>query len=112
MIRPVNGALRVFWLAGALAATAPAGAGADPNRELRLCADRNNLSFSNERLMGLDNKIAQASANDLNDSVWYAWHAQLRGFIRQTLKTRECDRFIGVPREFHLVGVAPLTLRP
>ncbi len=103
MTRPVNDALRMLYLAGALAVTAPAGA--DPNWDLCAYVDRYNLAFSDERLKGFGNKIAQASANNLNDSVWYAWHAQLRGFIHQTRKARACGRFVGVPNEFHLAGV-------
>jgi quinoprotein dehydrogenase-associated probable ABC transporter substrate-binding protein len=76
---------------------------AAPERELRVCADADNLPFSNERLEGFENKIAELIAKDLNASVRYTWHPQRRGFIRQTLKARQCDLVLGVPSGYELV---------
>ncbi len=36
-------------------------------------------------------------ARDLHKTVTYAWHAQRRGFLRQTLKAYKCDVVMGVP---------------
>jgi quinoprotein dehydrogenase-associated probable ABC transporter substrate-binding protein len=91
-------------LAGALAVLMSAGASAaDTGRDLRVCADPDNLPFSNERLEGFENKIAQVIAKDLNLSVRYTWHQQRRGFIRETLKAGECDIVMGVPSGYELV---------
>jgi mxaJ protein len=68
--------------------------------ELRVCADPNNLPFSNERQQGFENKIAELLARDLNARVRYTWWAQRRGFVRNTLNARECDVLIGVPSSF------------
>jgi mxaJ protein len=103
MTRPANGKLRILRLAGALAVMVSAAAAADPPRELRVCADPDNLPFSNDQLEGFENKIAQVVANDLNASVRYTWHSQRRGFIRQTLKAGACDLVIGVPSGYELV---------
>jgi quinoprotein dehydrogenase-associated probable ABC transporter substrate-binding protein len=65
-----------------------------------VCADPNNLPFSNERQQGFENKIAEIVARDLNAKVRYAWWAQRRGFVRNTLNARECDILIGVPSSF------------
>jgi len=69
---------------------------------LRVCADPNNLPFSNQRLEGFENKIADLIARDMNASVQYTWWAQRRGFIRNTLKTGACDVVMGVPTSFEM----------
>jgi mxaJ protein len=69
---------------------------------LKVCADPNNLPFSNRRGEGFENKIAQLVAKDLNARVEYTWWAQRRGFFRNTLKAGECDLVIGVPAGFEM----------
>jgi mxaJ protein len=87
-----------LWLALTLAAaTWSTGAAADAVRELRVCADPDNFPFSNQRLEGFENKIAEVIASDLRATVRYTWHPQRRGFIRQTLAAKHCDLIIGVP---------------
>ena len=71
-------------------------------RKLRVCADPNNLPFSNERREGFENKIAELLARELNAGVEYTWWAQRRGFIRNTLKAGHCDVVIGVPANFEM----------
>ena len=68
--------------------------------ELKVCADPNNLPFSNERQEGFENRIAEIVARDLNAKVRYTWWAQRRGFVRSTLNAHECDVLIGVPSSF------------
>jgi mxaJ protein len=76
----------------------PAALAADaPVRELRICADPNNLPFSNRRLEGFENKIAEILARDLGARITYTWWAQRRGFFRNTLKAGLCDVVLGVP---------------
>ena len=64
-------------------------------RELRVCADPNNLPFSNERGEGFENKIAELIADELGVTLSYTWWAQRRGFIRNTLNTGLCDLVTG-----------------
>jgi quinoprotein dehydrogenase-associated probable ABC transporter substrate-binding protein len=71
-------------------------------RVLRVCADPNNLPFSNRKLEGFENKIAALIARELNTTIEYTWWAQRRGFIRNTLKAGICDVVIGVPSSFEL----------
>lgn len=78
-------------------------AAADTARELRVCASPNNLPFSNQRLEGYENKIAEIIAADMNASVRYTWHPQQRGFIRNTLRAKACDLVMGVPAGYDLV---------
>ena len=73
-----------------------------PPGVLRVCADPNNLPFSNERGEGFENKIAELLAHDLNERVEYTWWAQRRGFFRNTLRAGLCDVVIGVPAGFEL----------
>jgi mxaJ protein len=75
---------------------------------LRVCADPNNLPFSNARGEGFENRLAEMIAADTGSKVSYTWWAQRRGFIRNTLNAAECDVVIGVPTR--LEGVE--TTRP
>jgi mxaJ protein len=77
-------------------------------RILRITCDPNNLPFSNERLEGFENKIAELIAHDVNAEIHYAWRAQRRGFFRETLKAGECDLILAVPTGFERA----LTTRP
>ena len=72
-------------------------------RELRVCADPNNLPFSNQQGEGLENRIAELIANELDATLSYTWWAQRRGFIRNTLRAGACDLVIGVPAGYELV---------
>src|SRR4051794_32261327 len=72
-------------------------------RELRVCADPNNLPFSNDRGEGFENKIVALLARDLDATVTYTWWAQRRGFVRNTLKTGLCDLVPGVPSTMEML---------
>jgi len=67
-------------------------------RELRVCADPNNLPFSNQRGEGFENRIAELIARDLHAELRYTWWAQRRGFIRNTLNAGKCDLITGLPQ--------------
>jgi mxaJ protein len=82
---------KVLLLIAALAAS-PAAA-----RELRVCADPNNLPFSNDRREGFENKLVELLAEELGAAVEYTWWAQRRGFLRNTLKADLCDLVPGIP---------------
>lgn len=69
-------------------------------RTLRIAADPNNLPFSNAKLEGFENKIADLIAKDLGARIEYVWRAQRRGFFRETLKENTCDLVMGVPADF------------
>ena len=80
-----------------------AAAPAKPRTGLRVCSDPNNLPFSNQAREGFENRIAELVGEDLGLPVTYTWHAQRRGFIRETLRAGKCDLVIGVPSSFELV---------
>ena len=87
-------------LAGCAGKTAAVPAG--PARVLRVCADPNNLPFSNRRLEGFENRLAEMVARDLHATVQYTWWPQHRGFIRNTLKAGTCDVLMGLPSSVEL----------
>ena len=78
--------------------------GAPATRVLRVAADPNNLPFSNERLEGFENKIAQLIASDLGADVQYVWRAQRRGFFRHAFKEDGCQVVLGVPTGFEMAA--------
>jgi quinoprotein dehydrogenase-associated probable ABC transporter substrate-binding protein len=72
------------------------GSAPKPPRELRVCADPNNLPFSNQREEGFENRLAELIATELGSSVRYTWWPQRRGFIRNTLAAGKCDLVMGM----------------
>ena len=65
--------------------------------ELKVCADPDNLPFSNRAGEGFDNKIAEILAADLNATLTYVWLPDLRSKTRQRLlQAGECDLVMGV----------------
>lgn len=77
-------------------------------RTLRVCADPNNLPFSNERREGFENKLVELIAADLGAKVEYVWRAQRRGVIRDGLNGGECDLIPGVATALEMLA----TTRP
>ena len=67
---------------------------------MRVCADPNNLPFTNQKGEGFENKIAELIAKDLKVPVEYTWFAQRRGFFRNTLREGRCDLVLGAPEKF------------
>jgi mxaJ protein len=103
MIPTADRSLRMLQLGLALAVLLSAAGVAAQEGELRVCADPDNLPFSNERLEGFENKIAELIAKELDAALRYTWAPQRRGFIRQTLKAGNCDLVMGVPSGYELV---------
>jgi mxaJ protein len=101
---------RPVWVAALVTTALCAGCGAPPQTsevaaqpELRVCADPNNLPFSNDREQGFENRLASLVAEEMGARVRYTWWAQRRGFIRNTLRALECDVVMGVPSSYELV---------
>lgn len=90
----------------ALLASVPAPAqSAAPARVLRVCADPNNLPYSNEKREGFENRIAELVAREMKAELRYVWWAQRRGYIRNSLRAGLCDVFIGMPTGLDMVLV-------
>lgn len=79
-----------------------------PQRTLTVCADPNNLPFSNEAGQGFENKLAQMIASDLHAKVAYVWWAQRRGYVRNTLNEGKCDLWPGIASNVEMIA----TTRP
>jgi mxaJ protein len=95
-------ALAILILAAAAGGDAGSPPGGPPG-VLRVCADPNNMPFSNSREAGFENQLAERAAAALGLNVSYQWAAQRRGFIRTTLKAGGCDVVIGVPERLDTV---------
>lgn len=91
-------ALLVLLTASGAAAAAPDDAAHPDNAALKVCADPNNLPYSNAKGEGFENKLAEMLAQSMGKQVEYTWWAQRRGFIRNTLKAGRCDVVMGLPQ--------------
>jgi mxaJ protein len=69
-------------------------------RDLRVCADPDNLPFSNEKQQGFENQISDLVARELHANLVYQWQRMGRGFVRDYLNTSQCDVLIGIPANF------------
>lgn len=67
---------------------------------LRVCADPNNLPFSNQQQQGFENQIASLIAKDLGMQLTYFWFPQRGAFFKKTLNSGACDVVMGVPSGF------------
>ena len=97
--RPLASALPL----AALLPTAPVGA-----REQRICADPNNMPFTNAAKEGFENRTVGILAKDLHATVTYTWWAQRRGFLRNALKAGLCHIVPGTPTNMEM----PRTTEP
>src|SRR5215207_3066552 len=93
----------VAWGVAALL-TAASARGPRPRPVLRVCADPNNLPFSNRRGEGFENRLAELIARDLGARVEYTWWAQRRGYVRNTLRSGKCDLWPGVASQVEMVA--------
>src|SRR3954462_6131504 len=73
-----------------------------PAKALRVCADPDYLPFSNRAGQGFENKIAEAVAKMLGQTVEYTF-ASYRGrggfpqFLAGTLDAKKCDVVVSIP---------------
>ena len=87
----------------------------EQDKTLRVCQDPNNMPFSNQKLMGFENRIAMLLAQELGWKLEHAWYPQRMGFVRNTLRAKmpgsdkyRCDLITGVPSGFEM----GITTRP
>ena len=64
---------------------------------LRVCADPNNMPFSNEQAQGFENKLAELIAGKLGAKLEYVWWSQRKSFVRNSLDEGRCDLIMGIP---------------
>jgi mxaJ protein len=78
---------------------APAAPGSTA-KVLRVCADPNNLPFSNRKKEGFEDRIAALVAKDLGLTLEYDWLPQRLGFYRTALKTFDSNLVMAAPAGF------------
>ena len=73
-------------------------------KTVKVCADPNNPPYSDKKMQGFENKIADLLGKELGKKLEYTWFPQRMGFIRNTLKAQladtgeyKCDVIIGYP---------------
>lgn len=66
----------------------------DPT-EFKVCADSDNMPFSNSKQEGFENKIAELIAKDLGKKLSYQFWIDRFGYIRNTINAGRCDVMIG-----------------
>jgi quinoprotein dehydrogenase-associated probable ABC transporter substrate-binding protein len=74
----------------------------DP-KTLRVCADPNNLPFSNDKGEGFENRIAEFLAQKLGKELAFSYYPGATGFVRNTLNAHLCDVILGMPQGNDLV---------
>ncbi len=83
-------------------------------KALKVCADPNNLPFSNKQGEGYENKLAELFGREMGLPVETYYYAQRLNFVRNTLRFKlpgedyPCDIMMGVPVGFEQVA----TTRP
>jgi quinoprotein dehydrogenase-associated probable ABC transporter substrate-binding protein len=73
------------------------GAGAEPASSglLRVCADPDNMPFSNAEGQGFENKLAELIAEKLDARLEYSWFAEESGYVPNTMGRGACDLVMG-----------------
>jgi quinoprotein dehydrogenase-associated probable ABC transporter substrate-binding protein len=99
----------VIGMIAAASAQEQGGGTAEDNLELidphvlRVCADPNNLPFSNDKGEGFENKLAELFAEKLGKKLAYTFFPQATGFVRMTLGSHRCDVIMGYPQGDEMV---------
>jgi mxaJ protein len=70
---------------------------------LKVCADPDNLPFSNRKQQGFDNRVSELLARELGRKLEFVWQRGGRGFVRENLNKGVCDVLVGVPAQFRPV---------
>jgi mxaJ protein len=73
------------------------GESAEPARSatLRVCADPDNMPFSNAKGEGFENKLAELIAQKLDARIAYSWFEEATGYIPNTMGREACDLVMG-----------------
>lgn len=70
---------------------------------LRVCADPNNMPFSNDKGEGFENKLAELVASKLGEKLEYTWWSERKSFIRNSLGQGQCDAIMGIPSGLYVI---------
>lgn len=72
----------------------------EPSWGLRICAQPNAMPFSHVNETGLENRVAQVIADELNAQVVYDWHVFNADLVNLRFSEGICDVIMGVPDGF------------
>ncbi|MDD2833061.1 MAG: substrate-binding domain-containing protein [Methylotenera sp.] len=72
----------------------------DDGTEFKVCADQDNLPYSNSKQEGFENKIAEVLAQDLGLKIGYQFWYDRMGFLRNTLNAKKCDVVMGTTSDY------------
>ena len=70
---------------------------------LRVCADPDNMPFSNHEGGGFENKLAELMARKLGAKISYTWIPERRGLLRHPMGDNACDLVMGYAQGSDLV---------
>ena len=91
--------LKLYVMVGLLSSAALLAA-----QPLRICADPDDLPFSNRAGQGFDNQIAVMVAHSLGRQPVFVWARSRRGFLREQFNKDVCDVLVGVPHGMKAVA--------
>ncbi|XSG82249.1 MAG: quinoprotein dehydrogenase-associated putative ABC transporter substrate-binding protein [Methyloligella sp. ZOD6] len=70
---------------------------------LRVCADPDNLPFSNKAGEGFENKLAELIANRLDRPLSYSWYPEAHGGMPTPFSNRDCAIVMGYAQGTELI---------
>ena len=73
------------------------------DNEFKVCADSNNMPYSNDKGEGFENKIAELLAADMGKELSYQYWFDRFGYLRNTLNAWRCDYLIGTNTTYDAV---------
>jgi mxaJ protein len=62
---------------------------------LRVCADPDNMPFSNDKGEGFENKLAELIAAKLGEELKYIWFSESSGYVPNAVGNEACDLVMG-----------------
>jgi mxaJ protein len=96
--RPVRALMTIVACLGLVAFVAASSAqGAEPTSAafLRVCADPDNMPFSDAKGEGFENKLAELIAGKLDARLEYSWFPEATGYVPNTTGRDACDLVMG-----------------
>jgi mxaJ protein len=100
--QPVRGRCQAFVIACALIVCAASSSFASSGH-LRICADPENLPFSNQKGEGFENKLAELIASNFGLGVAYTWLPHVTGHVATLPDHYACDLLLGYAQGTRLV---------
>lgn len=87
--------LRAVGVAACIALAATVAAAPASASVLRVCADPNNMPFSNQAGEGFENKLAELIAGKLDAELEYSWFSETTGYVPDTMGSDACNLVMG-----------------